>query len=204
MLRPLGEAVAWGDILIHVAQRIGGKMQEFFTFDSVEDFLKKILGQFEELESLGGLNYLKKHGIWVPSVGKTNYKVYRRKGFKTVSGKFEVYSSRLKALGFSPLPSYEAVTPPTEEEFVLVTFSPNVHTLRTSNSKWLAETSHENPVWINKEVGRWAVRWVSGREMKSRSCHELAQLLARFTLLQASIPKWWALPMALAIGNMGM
>jgi anaerobic selenocysteine-containing dehydrogenase len=153
MLRPLGEAVAWGDILIQVAQRIGGKMQEFFAFDSVEDFLKKILGQFEELESLGGLNYLKKHGIWVPSVGKTNYKVYRRKGFKTVSGKFEVYSSRLKAMAFSPLPSYEAVTPPTEEEFVLVTFSPNVHTLRTSNSKWLAETSHENPVWINKEVG---------------------------------------------------
>jgi anaerobic selenocysteine-containing dehydrogenase len=154
IVRPLGEAVAWGDILIQVAQRIGGKVQEFFDFDSAEDFLRRILEQFEELESLGGINYLKKYGIWIPSAEKTDYRIYRRRRFKTPSGKFEVYSTRLKARGFSPLPSYEAVTSPSKEEFVLVTFSPNVHTPKTSNSKWLAETAHENTLWVNKEVGR--------------------------------------------------
>lgn len=154
VMRPLGDAVAWGDILLEVANRIGGKMKDFFAFDSVQSFLEETLKQFKELEALGGMDYLQRHGIWVPSREKANYRSYGRKGFKTPSGKLEIYSSRLKTLGFPALPSYEPMLSLKQEEYVLVTFSPNIHALRTSNSKWLAEAAHENSIWINKKTGQ--------------------------------------------------
>jgi anaerobic selenocysteine-containing dehydrogenase len=155
VIKPRGEAVAWDDILIEVAKRIGGRIKDYFNFDSAAHFLKEVLNQFEDLKSRGGINFLKKYGVWVDPVGKeADYKLYRKKGFKTPSGKFEIYSSRIEELGFSPLPAYEPIRQPKKGEFVLVTFSPNVHTFRTSNCKWLSEIAHENSVWINKEVGQ--------------------------------------------------
>jgi anaerobic selenocysteine-containing dehydrogenase len=154
ILRPLGEAVPWGDILIQVAKRVGRKVGNYFTFNSSEEFLKEILKQFDDLKSPRAMIQLRKDGFWSSSSGKIDYNCYREKGFKTPSGKFEIYSSRLQELGFSPLPSYEPIGLPEEGEFVLITYSGSLHTLRTSNSKWLSEASHENPVWINKKEGQ--------------------------------------------------
>lgn len=154
VIKPLGEAMAWSDILIQVAKRIGGKTKEYFSFGSTEDFLKEIIRQFDELALLGGINYLKKNGVWIHHAGKIDYGSYRAKGFKTPSGKFEIFSSHLKDMGFSPLPSYEAGSLPREGEFILITFTSNLQTYRTANSKWLSEIAHENYTWINKDVAR--------------------------------------------------
>jgi len=154
VIKPFGEAVAWEDILIRVANRMGGKMRAYFNFGSFKDYIKETLTQFKGLKSLGGINYLKERGVWVSPEGKTDYESYRKNGFKTPSGKFEVYSSPLKSMDFSPLPSYDPLSLPKEGKFVLITFSSHVHTFRTSNSKWISEVAHENPVWINKEAAR--------------------------------------------------
>jgi len=81
----------------------------------------------------------------------------RRTGFKTPSGKLELYSPTLSAWGFAEhaLPAYvrshvhwrnlgdgEMTLLPT---FRLPTL---VHT-RTGNAKWLQEISHTNPLWVN-------------------------------------------------------
>ncbi|MEE8481495.1 MAG: molybdopterin-dependent oxidoreductase [Desulfobacterales bacterium] len=168
IVRPLGEAVSWGDVLIEVAKRIGGKMKEYFTFNSSEDFIDETLNQFDGLKFMGVIKNLKKDGFWVPPGGNIDYKSYLKKGFKTPSGKYEVYSSWLKKMGFSPLPSPEPITHPGKGEFILVTFMPNIQTLRTSNSKWLSEAAHENSVWINKEVGR-SMGFHDGDEIKIES-----------------------------------
>ncbi len=83
-----------------------------------------------------------------------NGKAYH--GFKTASGKFQIYSKELAEKGFNPLPAYEPIPDHQalkDEELVLLTFEWNVHTgSRTANCKWLAEIVHDNPVWINPET----------------------------------------------------
>ena len=41
-----------------------------------------------------------------PIAWKPRYKKYRKKGFKTPSGKVELYSGRMESFGYDPLPTY--------------------------------------------------------------------------------------------------
>jgi anaerobic selenocysteine-containing dehydrogenase len=87
-----------------------------------------------------------------------------RRGFPTPSGKLELYSPTMDEWGW---PEY--ATPPyirshvhpsnldrSRGEFCLLpTFRlPNLIHSRSSNSKWLTEISHRNPVWINASDAR--------------------------------------------------
>ncbi len=154
VMKPRGEAVAWGDVLTRIAQRMGGEVAHYFPFDTTEEYVEKIVGQFELVKEQGGLHLLKVSGVWMNSAGKIDYGSYRKKGFSTPSGKFELFSTSLEALGVSPLPAYEPLKPPQSGEFFLVPFSPSAHTSRTANSSWLAELAHENPLWINVDTGQ--------------------------------------------------
>ncbi len=87
-----------------------------------------------------------------------------RKGLKTPSRKFEIYSSTIentaKSLGIKDdgMPHFEmpkSLKEIKEDELVLTTFKWNVHTqARTTPQKYLTEIVHDNPVWINTATAK--------------------------------------------------
>jgi thiosulfate reductase/polysulfide reductase chain A len=82
--------------------------------------------------------------------------------FPTPSGKIELYSPRLAALGFDPMPTWrdgELAEPPPNYYRLLFGRAP-VHTFgRTVNNPLLAEVFPENAVWVNAAVAaQWGLR----------------------------------------------
>jgi anaerobic selenocysteine-containing dehydrogenase len=153
VVKPLGESVAFMDILIELARRMGGDMEKYFPYGSAEDYWMAVISKFPALVGAGGMDYLWEHGWWMESQAKRDYQAYLKKGFATPSGKFEIYSPRMEAAGYSALPTYRPIAEHKklkDEELILTTFQWNVHThYSTANCKWLSEIIHANPAWIN-------------------------------------------------------
>jgi len=87
----------WSDnkIYIELAKKLG--LQEYFWNDEEElnnAILKPAGVTFEEFRQIGILT------------GVKQYRLHEKDGFKTPSGKVEIYSERLKQWGFDPLPFY--------------------------------------------------------------------------------------------------
>ncbi len=155
MVPPLGESVQISNILIELAHRIGGKMSSYFDF-TTEEYLRQRIAHIRPLTKSGGLSFLKKNGVFYDQSMKPQYDTYKKKGFNTPSGKIEIYSSRMEAQGFHPLPIYDPI--PTHQsiksgEFYMIIHQWMVHTHdRTANCMWLSEIIHENPVYINAKT----------------------------------------------------
>ncbi len=151
--RPLGQARAFGDVCLELAQRIGGDVADVFPFHSSREYVEQIVARFGETEKAEGIGYLRKHGF------RSTGRVFRERdggsvlgGFNTPSGKYEIYSETMRRMGYDPLPTWAEESPKETRDgsrFTLITFQPHLHTERTANCKWLVEMSHEHPVWIN-------------------------------------------------------
>jgi anaerobic selenocysteine-containing dehydrogenase len=87
----------WSDtkIYLELAKKLG--LREYFWNDEEElnDAILRPAGvTFEEFRQIGILT------------GSKQYRLHEKGGFKTPSGKVEIYSERLKKWGFDPLPVY--------------------------------------------------------------------------------------------------
>jgi thiosulfate reductase/polysulfide reductase chain A len=79
--------------------------------------------------------------------------------FYTDSGKIELYSQRLAAYGFDPMPTWhdDDIEDPPPGYYRLLTGRAPVHTFgRTTNNRLLSEVFDENAVWVNAAV---AAKW---------------------------------------------
>jgi thiosulfate reductase/polysulfide reductase chain A len=73
--------------------------------------------------------------------------------FPTPSGKIELYSDQLVALGFDPIPVYTAHPEPPEGFYRLIYGRAPMHTFsRTANNPNLVDLMKENAVWVNPKV----------------------------------------------------
>ncbi len=73
--------------------------------------------------------------------------------FRTPTGKIELYSTKLAAKGFSPIPVFEPVDEPPKGYFRLIYGRSPVHSFtRTVNNEWLDEIYPENRVWLNEKA----------------------------------------------------
>lgn len=145
----LGEARPFEDVCLELGQRLG--LGGYFAFNSVEEYYRGLLNQVPGVKQGGGLDSLRKTGVWFDQTAKPDYGSYQRGGFKTESGKFEVYSESVN----SHLPAYEQ-TPVyvsmDDDSFYLTGFKWNVQTSATAPAKWLSEIVHDNPAWMNREA----------------------------------------------------
>lgn len=97
VIEPRGEC--WDDrkIILELAKRMGSEI----PWNSVEEFndwtLEKVGMTFKELQNRRGQQ------LSFP----IRYEKYRKNGFRTLSGKIELYSRSLKSMGYDPLPSYQ-------------------------------------------------------------------------------------------------
>lgn len=156
VVKPLGESKPVMDILIELATLLDGPMTKYFYFDP-EDYLYAQVAGIAGLEKAGGLEYLVKKGFWRDPDAKPDYQKYRKGGFDTPSGKFEIHSARLEKMGLNPMPTYEPVPEYAEmrpSQFALTNFQWNVHThYHTAGSLKLSEIVHRNPILINRSTG---------------------------------------------------
>ena len=94
----IGECRSDHEIINGLAKKLG--LGEYF-WDMIDDFWDAILEPvgltFEEFKKMGRFTGKKKI---------KQYKQYEESGFKTPSGKVELYSRQLEELGFDPLPKY--------------------------------------------------------------------------------------------------
>jgi len=88
----------WSDykILAELAKRLGLRDLFWDSDEQAMDFILSPAGiSFDEFRKLGILS------------GKIIYRGYEKNGFRTTSGKVELYSSQLENWGFDPLPVYK-------------------------------------------------------------------------------------------------
>jgi anaerobic selenocysteine-containing dehydrogenase len=200
---PLGKSMSLGDALAGLARRMGEDLQKAFPYGQSEEFIEKGAARVTGLGKAGGLQALKKDGVWLDPGGKPEYRAYEKKGFPTPSGKFEILSSRLQEKGFPALPSYVPVKTHQEmkeNEFILTVYQPNVMTQRLANAKWLAEILHASPLWINsRAAGELGLK--NGDRVKIAS--PAGSLTAPVRLSHGLQPKTVALPEGLGHAALG-
>lgn len=156
IVKPQGEAIPLQDVCLELARRIGG-MEGYFKFNTAEDYVKAVIKNVDGLSQAGGMEYLKKNGVWYDPSAKPQYQTYREKGFNTSSGKFEIYSQSLADNGLPPLPSFEPIPGHQNlngEELILITFKVNVLNSFSASSKWLTEIAHDNTMWMNAQTAK--------------------------------------------------
>jgi anaerobic selenocysteine-containing dehydrogenase len=148
----IGEA--WPDkkIINELAKKLG--LSEYF-WDDVGDALDPILAPagltFDEFRKVGTLGQPKE------------YRKHEREGFKTPSGKVEIYSSRLEQWGHEPLPVYHEPpetpysAPELARDYPLIFTSYHQAPFRHSNNRQIASLRALDPepfVEIHPETAR--------------------------------------------------
>jgi thiosulfate reductase / polysulfide reductase chain A len=74
VVKPLGESKDVREIFPELARRIGGGMEQYFPWQSVEDYLEVRYAPVP-----GGFAHMKKHGAWIDPDKKPNYRPYEKK-----------------------------------------------------------------------------------------------------------------------------
>ena len=153
VVQPLKETRSFFSIASDLALRVKGGMEQYFDFKRVDGYLSARIANIAGLQKAGGLNYLKQHGVWYDPKSQPDYQAFRNNGFNTPSGRLEVSSERIAALGSPALPTYEPVTfmnQLREQDFVLTIFDTAIQSdWKTGNCMWLDEVLHRNPAWMN-------------------------------------------------------
>ncbi|NWF53527.1 MAG: molybdopterin-dependent oxidoreductase [Syntrophaceae bacterium] len=203
IVAPLGRSMSLGDALAGLAKRLGEDLQKAFPFANGEEFMEKAAARAGGLVRGGGLEALKKDGVWFDPAAKPEYRIYEKKGFSTPSGKFEVSSLKVQEKGQPALPSYvpiQAHQELKEKEFILAVYQPGVMTRRLANSKWLAEILHASPLGINLRTAQ-SLGLKNGDRVKINS--SAGSLTVPVRLTHGLHPKVVALPEGLGHWELG-
>lgn len=147
--QPRGESKEVGNFCLELARRIGGEVSKGLPFTDTLDFTSRIISSLPALKTEGGLKALKEQGFWlekIPEEEKRSPALLQRAG---------AYSETLKQNGQPSLPEYQPIAShkkKKEGEFILTAFKTSLGAGGTANSKWAQEISHENRLWLNRDV----------------------------------------------------
>jgi anaerobic selenocysteine-containing dehydrogenase len=165
-LAQIGEARDDRDVLFEMAHRLG--LNEAFPWRDSKEYLDWVL----EDTGLSFEQFCQKDTL----LGEMRYRKYESEGFKTASGKFEISSSVMEAMGSSPLPVYRepplspVSTPELAKKFPLILISGTkvrnffhseyrqVESLRRGNPDPLVEIHPETAAPLGIGEGDWV--WV--------------------------------------------
>ncbi len=137
-------------MVYQLAQKLG--LKEYFPHENFEEILDLQLKQMgtslEEMKKIGVKRFKRETDDLYLADGQ-DYE------FPTPSGKIEIYSEELLALGFDPLPRYTAHPEPPEGFYRLNYGRAPMHTFgRTSNNPNLTDLMDENTLWVNPKVAK--------------------------------------------------
>ena len=137
-----------------MAKEIGNRLglQAYFDFEDYADVLdwqlKKIGSSLDEMKKIGVKVFDRNSGPLFIADGE-DYE------FPTNTGKIELYSTELAAVGQDPMPAYTAHPEPYEGYYRLNYGRAPMHTFsRTANNPNLHDLMAENKLWVNPRVAR--------------------------------------------------
>lgn len=162
--------MSWRDVTIELGKRIP-VAKKYYEGLTSEKWMRAHFDNKPGLKEAGGLDYLKKHGVW-PKASKTTADKHfgNEDSFdfggpskdKFLGGKFHIFVKEFADWGYKPMPHYDPIKEHKgirrngrvpKGKMVMTTFKWNVHTQsRTAGIKWLAEIVHRNPAWINTKT----------------------------------------------------
>jgi thiosulfate reductase / polysulfide reductase chain A len=135
-----------------IAKELGTRvgLGDHFPWEDARSYVRARLAQkglpYETLAAKGVLL-----GAPVPTCEEEGAPV----GAATESGRIQLYSKELEALGFDPLPVYRPQDAGPPGSFRLLSGRSPLHTFgRTTNNRLLAEAYPENEVWLNADAAR--------------------------------------------------
>lgn len=125
-------------------------LAEYFPWENIEEVLEWQLNQIgtslEEMKVTGIKKFARSKGdLFITDTNPAK--------FHTPSGKIELYSHQLEALGFDPMPKYTAHPEPPTGFYRLIYGRAPMHTFsRTANNPNLTDLMDQNHIWINPKV----------------------------------------------------
>ena len=138
-----------------IGERLGlGAYFDYTDYAEVLDWqLKQMDTSLDEMKKIGVKMYPRKSGpLYFPDGENLS--------LPTPSGKIELYSKKLKEMGFDPMPTYTEHEQPQEGFYRLIYGRAPMHTFsRTSNNPNLADLMSENDCWVNPKVASiWGLK----------------------------------------------
>ncbi len=191
----IGETKDTRETMIQVARRLG--LEEAFPWENYQEFL----GWMLEETGLDFDSFCEK-GILT---GNMEYYKYKKNGFATGSGKFEIYSERLRAKGVSPLPVFRepipspVSTPEVAKEYPLIITTGTkirylfhsegrqIESLRKRNPDPLVEIHPETAQSLGVTDGDWV--WIETKEARVRMRAKYFDGIARDVV--SAQHAWW-------------
>jgi thiosulfate reductase/polysulfide reductase chain A len=145
VIKPLHDTKPALEIVQGLARRL--KLTQYFDF-TIDQWVE---AQVKTLPLDVPLEYLKKHGVYVPpgfpKYGSTLSPDHR---FVTKSGKIELFSERLQEACYDPLPVYQPPVQPPSGEFRLILGRKAYFThANTTNNPWLNSFASTNHLWLH-------------------------------------------------------
>ena len=147
---PQGEAKASWQIYQELAQVMG--LGDYFAYKDIDEI---VAAQLAPLAPLGlTVAGLAEAGQWAPPGAEPTYlrgtDLTAPVKLNTPSGKIELMSEKLAALGFEPVVAYQAPPEPPSGTFQLIQGKCAVHTnSATQNIPWLHDLRPDNELWIH-------------------------------------------------------
>jgi len=148
VVKPVHDTKTTLEIAQGLAKRLGLSQYFDYTLD------QWIAAQVKELPLEAPLEYLKKHGVYVPrdfpKYGSTLNAEHR---FVTKSGKIELFSERLQEANYDALPVYQAPAQPPPGKFRIITGRRAYFThANSTNNAWLNQFAPANSLWLNQSA----------------------------------------------------
>jgi thiosulfate reductase/polysulfide reductase chain A len=154
-VEPMYESKPGWWIARELANRLG--LEDFFPWQDSVEYAKT------RLTAAGyDCHVLQRDGVVLGEPQPLYFEEGAPAEFYTDSGKIELYSAQLAALGFDPMPAWhqEDVEDPPTGYYRLLSGRAPMHTFgRTTNNRLLSEVFDENSVWVNASVAaQWGLR----------------------------------------------
>ena len=136
-----------------IAREIGLRMglDKYFPWKNFEEILdwqlKQVGSSLEEMKKVGVKSFDREEALYLEK-GEDYF-------FNTNTGKIELYSTDLDAMGYDPMPVYREHPQPEDGFYRLIYGRVPMHTFgRTTNNKLLNELRSENHLWVNPKVAK--------------------------------------------------
>ena len=80
LVAPLGQSLSLGDAFAGLARRMGEDVQKAFPYAGSEECIARAAARIDGLSRNGGIDLLKKEGVWFDPAAKPEYRSYEKKG----------------------------------------------------------------------------------------------------------------------------
>jgi anaerobic selenocysteine-containing dehydrogenase len=195
LVDPPGEAWSDGKFLIELAKRLN--LDKFPKWKNMREFtewrLKDTGYTFEDLKQKGLVHY------------PMEYKTYEKRGFKTPTGKVELYSTWCEKFGYDPLPNYrepyegEIENPELAEKFPLIfTGRREIFYTKTAghNLSWARKIMPHNTLEIHPDTAKARGiendDWVWVENSKSKRIRVKAKVTEKIhPKVVSAVACWW-------------